>query len=105
MRRPPRWYVLRLLLVASVGVLALQLLRLSDPYRTPPDDFISSWAAGRLVVAGENPYDAGRVLAVQRTANWTNDVPYRVWYPPWAMPVLGAMGVLPYATGRFVWYA
>src|SRR6185436_20123006 len=101
MRRPARWYVLRFMLVASILVLASQLLRLSDPYRTPPDDFISSWAAGRLLIAGENPYDAERVLAVQRTANWTRDIPYRVWYPPWAMPILAALGAFSYTTGRF----
>jgi uncharacterized membrane protein YwzB len=44
------------------------------------------------------------VLAVQRTANWTKDVPYRVWYPPWAMPILGMFGLLPYTSGRFLWY-
>jgi hypothetical protein len=92
------------MLLAAVVCLAWQLLRLSDPYRTRPDDFISSWAAGRLLVGGENPYDAERVLAVQRTANWTKDIPYRIWYPPWAMPILGAFGLLPYATGRFLWY-
>ncbi len=104
MRRPARWYVLRFMLLVSILVLASQLRRLSDPYRTPPDDFISSWAAGRLLVAGENPYDAQRVLAVQRTANWTKDIPYRIWYPPWAMPVLAVLGSFSYATGRFLWY-
>jgi hypothetical protein len=103
-RATARWYALRLALVAALAVFALQLARLSDPARTAPDDFISSWAAGRLVASGENPYDASQVLAVQRTAHWTKDIPYRVWYPPWAMPILAAFGVLPYATGRFLWY-
>jgi hypothetical protein len=81
------------------------LLRLSDPARTRPDDFISSWAAGHLVASGANPYDPDAVLAVQRTANWTKEIPYRVWYPPWAMPILAAFGVLPYRIGRVLWYA
>jgi hypothetical protein len=103
-RRPARWYLLRLALVVSLAVLGLQLLLLSDPHRTEPDDFISSWAAGRLLVQGRNPYDGEQVLAVQRTANWTKDIPYRVWYPPWAMPILGVFGLLPYTSGRFLWY-
>ncbi len=103
-RRPGRWYLLRLALVVSVSCLGLQLLLLSDPHRTEPDDFISTWAAGRLLVSGGNPYDGGQVLAVQRTANWTKDIPYRVWYPPWAMPILGVFGLLPYIPGRFLWY-
>lgn len=101
---PARWYALRLALVVALAGFAWQLARLSDPARTPPDDFISSWAAGRLVAAGHNPYDPVEVLAVQRTAHWTKDIPYRVWYPPWAMPILAPFGVLPYATGRFLWY-
>ncbi len=99
-----RWYLLRLALVVALACFAWQLFRLSDPARTPPDDFISAWAAGRLVATGGNPYDGAEVLQVQRTAHWTKDIPYRVWYPPWAMPVLAAFGVLPYATGRFLWY-
>src|SRR5688572_17650554 len=101
---PVRWYALRLALLVALAGLAWQLARLSDPTRTSPDDFISSWAAGRLVAAGQNPYDANEVLAVQRTAHWTKDIPYRIWYPPWAMPILAAFGVLPYAIGRFLWY-
>ena len=101
---PARWYALRLALVVAMAGFAWQLARLSDPAHTSPDDFISSWAAGRLVAAGQNPYDPNEVLAVQRTAHWTKDIPYRVWYPPWAMPILAAFGVLPYATGRFLWY-
>ncbi len=96
--------MLGLALVAALAVLGSQLVRLSDPYRTVPDDFISSWAAGRLVARGDNPYDPRAVLAVQRTANWPNAVPYRVWYPPWAMPILAAFGVAPYAWGRLAWY-
>lgn len=95
---------MRVALVVALAGFAWQLARLSDPVRTAPDDFISSWAAGRLVASGQNPYDASQVLAVQRTAHWTKDIPYRVWYPPWAMPILAAFGVLPYATGRFLWY-
>jgi len=102
--RPARWYLLRAALVVAAALFGLQLLVRSDPYRTAPDDFISSWAAGRLLVSGRNPYDADEVLAVQRTANWTESIPYRIWYPPWAMPILAGFGILPYALGRFLWY-
>ncbi len=66
------------------------LLRLSDPARTRPDDFISSWAAGHLVASGANPYDPDAVLAVQRTANWTKEIPYRVGRVLWYALNLGA---------------
>jgi hypothetical protein len=100
-----RGYALRFALLVALVLFGSQLVLLSDPYRTRPDDFISSWAAGRLIASGKNPYDPDLVLAVQRTANWTKEFPYRIWYPPWTMPILLAFGILPYQLGRFLWYA
>lgn len=102
--RPASRYLLRAALVLVVALLGAVLFRLSDPAVTPHDDFISSWAAGRLNAEGRNPYDPDQVLAVQRTAGWTKPIPYRIWYPPWTMPLLAPFGLLPYATGRFLWF-
>jgi hypothetical protein len=85
--------------------LGATLVRLSDPTVTPHDDFIASWAAGRLAATGANPYDPDAVLAVQRTAGWPKAIPYRTWYPPWTLPLLEPFGLLPYAAGRLLWYA
>jgi hypothetical protein len=97
--------VLRATLVVVLVTLGWSLVRLSDPTLTPHDDFISSWAAGRLNATGRNPYDPSEVLAVQQTAGWTKSIPYRIWYPPWTMPLLAPFGLLPYATGRLLWFA
>ena len=102
--RPLPPILMRLVLVTLCAAFAWQLWRLSDPYRVPPDDFVSSWAAGRLLVTDGNPYDPDEVLAVPRTANWTKSIPYRIWYPPWTLPLLGGFGLLPYAPARFFWY-
>ena len=93
------------MLVVVLVSLGWMLVRLSDPALTPHDDFISSWAAGRLHAAGRNPYDPDQVLAVQRAAGWTKPIPYLVWYPPWTMPLLAPFGLRPYATGRLLWFA
>jgi hypothetical protein len=98
-------HALRAALVVVLAALAWILVRLSDPALTPHDDFISSWAAGRLNATGHDPYDPVGVLAVQQTAGWTKPIPYRIWYPPWAMPLLAPFGLLPYATGRLLWFA
>lgn len=89
----------------SVGILCWQLARLADPTVTPPDDFLAYWAAGRINASGGNPYDPAQLLPLQRTANWTKDAAYRIWYPPWALPLLMPFAVLPYAVGRLLWFA
>jgi len=103
--RPAPRYALRAALVVVVALLCWTLVQLSDPTRTPHDDFISSWAAGRLNAEGRNPYDPDQVLAVQRTAGWMKENPYRIWYPPWTIALLAPFGVLPYGVGRLLWYA
>lgn len=103
--RPAHRHALRAALVVVLASLGWMLVRLSDPTLTPHDDFIACWAAGRLNAAGHNPYDPDQVLAVQRTAGWTQPIPYRIWYPPWTLPLLMPFGLLPYATARLLWFA
>ncbi len=97
--------VLRVTLVLVLALLGWQIVQLSNPALHPHDDFISSWAAGRLNVRGGNPYDADQVLGVQWTVGWRERIPYRVWYPPWILPLLMPFGVLPYTVGRVCWFA
>ena len=104
-KRRLRWYTSRAILVLAVAILLRQLAYLADPTVTPPDDFVAYWAAGRLNASGGNPYDSAQLLPLQRTANWTKDVAYRIWYPPWALPLLMPFSVVPYTVGRLLWFA
>jgi hypothetical protein len=103
-RRAARRPALLVLLVILLALLGRALVRLSDPAITPHDDFISSWAAGRLHALGHDPYDPAAILAEQQAAGWPAKVPYRVWYPPWIMPLLAPFGLLPYPVGRLLWF-
>jgi Glycosyltransferase family 87 len=91
-------------LVVLLGVLCLILLLFSNPNIRPPDDFVAYWAAGRVWSAGGNPYDPDAILPIQQLANWQESVPYRVWYPPWFIPLLAPLGLMPYMLGRFLWF-
>src|SRR6185503_8870308 len=102
--RPMRRILLWMVLVAEIGLFGWLIARHSDPALVGYDDFISSWAAGRLNAFGQNPYDPALVLALQRTVGWTEVIPYRIWYPPWAIPLLEPFGMLPHHTGRMVWW-
>jgi hypothetical protein len=92
------------ILALALGALLAVLSRLADPARFPPDDFVIFWASGRVLAAGGNPYDDAALLAVERTADWTGATAYRMWNPPWILPVLLPFGVLPYQAGRIAWF-
>lgn len=94
----------RILLVAALGCLALVLYDLADPLVSPPDDFVAFWSAGRLLLAGGNPYDPESLLQIERFANWTKDHAYRVWEPPWTLMLLAPFAALPYQGARFAWF-
>ena len=65
---------LRPLLTAGGFALAAVLLAvqsrqlLDNPTIWPPDDFVEYWAAARLTLDGQNPYDRAQLLPLQRTA-------------------------------------
>src|SRR5262249_47050546 len=100
MRRPVLWVGV----APELGALGWLVVRDSNPAIVSHDDFISSWAAARLNLMGHDPYDPDLVLALQRTVGWTEAIPYRIWYPPWAMAMLAPFGALSYQTGRMAWW-
>jgi hypothetical protein len=78
----------------------------SDPAFLPPDDFLQYWAAGRLNATGGNPYDADRLLPLQRAAHRPDDKPAVVmWNPPWALTLAMPFGLLPPRTAQLLWLA
>ena len=65
----PRTLLMAAVLVAAVAFIGWKGAHLlSDPSVFPPDDFVEYWAAGRLNVRGENPYDGALLLPLEREA-------------------------------------
>ena len=66
--------VLTVLALAVVAVVFVGQIRklLADPSIWPPDDFIEYWAAAKLTLDGQNPYDANLLLPLQQ-ANGRDD--------------------------------
>jgi hypothetical protein len=101
-RRLLPWCALAVLWAVLTGQLARLL---SDPAVWPPDDFVEYWAAGRLNAAGENPYDPGKLLPLQRAAGRDTREAVMMWNPPWTLPWLMPLGLLPARVGQLVWLA
>jgi hypothetical protein len=102
---PARSLLTWLVLAAAVAVLAWQL-RSADLHRLlPPQDFCEYWAAGRLNATGGNPYAPEQLLELQRQPDvgWTKDNAVLMYNPPWTLPFVMPVGLLPFGPARLVW--
>ena len=70
------------------------------PFR---NDFAAYWPVGRLLLAGQNPYDHGAIEALQYSVGDTLGGDSVVRYPPWALPLLLPFAALPYVVGWYLW--
>jgi hypothetical protein len=68
----------------------------------PLHDFVEYWAAGRLLLAGENPYDPARMHELEREAGRT-DAGILMWNPPWVLPLVAPLGLLEVRSAHLLW--
>jgi hypothetical protein len=91
------------LLLASLAWLLFQQTRgqqtLAD---LPLYDFVEYWAAGRLALRGENPYDAARIGELQQQAGHS-DAPILMWNPPWVLPLVLPLGLFDVRVAHLLW--
>jgi hypothetical protein len=66
-------------------------------------DYVEYWGAGRLNLAGKNPYDAEALYAVERQANPELTEAIMMWNPPCTLSLTLPFTVLPLQTGRWLW--
>jgi len=90
--------------LALAGWLGLRLY--DDRSIWPPDDYIEYWSAGRLNLQGENPYSKVKLFPLQieggRELKSVDDA-VMMWNPPWTLPLVMPLGVLPSRLGQFAW--
>lgn len=67
------------------------------------NDFVEYWAAGRQLLAGENPYAAEPILATERAVGFRGQAALMMRNPPWTLPFVLPLGFLPYDTARRLW--
>ncbi len=87
---------LLLLAFASVSVLWLAKIPLSG-------DFLAYWSGSVLAARGENAYDAEALYRLQVETGRAYDETIHVWNPPWLLPMLLPLALLPFALARAIW--
>ncbi len=95
-----------LLVVGLCVALAALFVIVSRPGRgwtaLPFHDFVEYWAAGRLIVGGENPYDLERMQEIERQVGRT-DEGILMWNPPWVLPLVAPLGLLDVRAAHLIW--
>jgi Glycosyltransferase family 87 len=96
-----RSVVLVAVLLAAVAFIGWKSARLfADPSFFPPDDFVEYYAAGRLTVLGQNPYDGELLLPLERAAGRDTDEPVMMWNPPWTLSLAMPIGFFEPSSAR-----
>lgn len=97
--------LLVLALATAVVVLLVQLGGSARGLTTLPlHDFVEYWAAGRLNLHAENPYDPERIQQLEREAGRTEDG-ILMWNPPWTLALVMPLGLLDVRTAHLLWLA
>jgi hypothetical protein len=72
----------------------------------PPmmNDFVEYWAAGSLLLAGQNPYDPALIFAVEQSVGYTGDRALMMINPPPALTLVMPFALLPYHQASVLWF-
>ena len=71
----------------------------------PVYDFMTYWAAGRLFLAHANPYSAAAMYHIELNLGWQYAQSLVLLNPPWALPIVSLLGILPFAASHALWLA
>jgi hypothetical protein len=100
---PRRRYLLAGALALLGALLAVQFVRSPTALAgLPLYDFVEYWAAARLTLQGENPYDIDRMQQLQRQAG-RGDEGILMWNPPWTLPLVLPFGLVDVRTAHLAW--
>ncbi len=93
-----------LFIVVLAVALLIFVMQLGNSIALPLHDFVEYWAAGRLIVHGENPYDPERIEQLELDAGRTSEG-ILMWNPPWTLPLVMPLGLLDCRTAHLLWLA
>ena len=95
-----------LVLLTSTIVLISMIQNIDQKLVLYGDSF-QYWAAGRLFLAGENPYDYDNVAELRKRNGYKNEIAEdaisMMLYPPMIFPILVPFSIFSYSTSRMIW--
>jgi hypothetical protein len=103
------WTWLLGITLTAAGVLGLVVVA---PWEKINPDFICYWAAGKIVAAGQSPYDEALQTQIQHERGWDKAtdglghydfLPY--YYPPWFAAACALLVPLGYDGAKVAWFA
>lgn len=68
-------------------------------------DFAAYWASGHLLMHGDDPYSAAKVLAAEQSIGWLEEEPTVIYNPPWVLTLLLPFCFLDFTAGKIFWMA
>ena len=104
--------LLSFVVLAACAILGAKQLShlLDDPSILPPDDFVEYWAAGKLNLAGRDPYLPDNLLPMQRDQTARReadgsplDKAVMMWNPPWTLTFVMPLGALEARPAQLLW--
>jgi Glycosyltransferase family 87 len=90
-------------LLAFTAVLSGLLAFLQNGQKATKRDFVSYWAAGRLLRIHHNPYAVNEVLTIEQSVGYSAARPLVMRNPPTALPITLLLGYLPLRAASAVW--
>ena len=100
-------------LAAGLLFLAVQFNRSSGKSFLPVLDFVEYWAAGRLFMAGGNPYSWDAMLELEKSVGMKPDkfppitgeeTPLMMFNPPWTLVFIMPFAQSSFAASRVMWF-
>lgn len=90
-------------LLIFTAVLSGMLTLVQGGKKAKDRDFISYWAAGRLLRTHHDPYDTTQVLTLERSIGYVGARPLVMRNPPIALPLTLLLGYLPMKAASALW--
>ena len=67
------------------------------------NDFVEYWAAGSLILAGQNPYDPGLMFELERSVGYRGERALMMLNPPPVLTIVMPFALLPYRQASVLW--
>lgn len=95
--------IIPVLIVSVLGEVLEFARTLNDSKTAANKDFISYWAAARLLADHRNPYDPPRVQAIERSVGYLPHRGITMRNPPVALALVLPLALMPVKWAAFVW--